>query len=207
MEIEPEEKKIVELLTKLKDRGGNYPKNLLESRRQMYLGQIASIGAGAGIGAGIQTVAKGTKAGAPAHVPGISASSLIESILVVAIVVQAGIVAYNYRDVIARLFNPNASTPTVVSTGPSMPDTGPVWIPTMTAVSPTDTQPVTATVTPGGTLSNPGTGGGNITIQQGTAVAKTPTPKGDSGKHLGQTPKPPKPTQDTSNPKATKEKK
>lgn len=201
MEFEPKEQEIVQLLKKLKNGGGNYPKNLLASRRQLYLNQVASIGAGIGIGAGIDKVTKASKTGTSAHVPAFSVSSLIESVLVVAIVVQAGIVAYNYRDVIADLFNP--LTPTAISnpvSGPSLPGNETSEVMTETS---TDTPSVTLTTT----SPAPGEDGGNAPIQQNTAVTATPTPKDDNGNHLGQTPKPPKPTQEKNTPKPTRVKK
>lgn len=212
METEPEEQQIVDLLTKLKNRGGSYPKKLLESRRQVYLSQIASIGAGIGIGAGLKTVTKVSKAGSSVHLPAISATSLIESVLVVAIVVQAGIVAYNYRDNIVDIFKSFSSLPTDVSipvTGSSVPDVVPSDTPVATIETPTvtETPSVTVTVEPTDTTeassSSSESGNGNTTLQD-TTVTETPQPHDDNGNHFGQTPKPPKPTQEKNVPKPTK---
>jgi len=201
MEFEPEEQEIVDLLTKLRNDGGNYPRKLLASRRQAYLSQIASIGAGIGIGAGIKTVAKASKAGTTAHASGISASSLIETVLVGAIVVQASIVAYNYRDNIAEFFKSVSSIPTAVSipvTGSSLPEIDASESPTLT-LPPTNTPSVTATTVP--PLS--GSEGGD-TAAQDTTVTETPKPNDNNGNHFGQTPRP---TRENKNVSPTKTKK
>src|SRR5512140_2007413 len=93
MEIEPKEQQIVELLSKLKNQGGTYPKKLLAARREFFLSQVASVGLGLGIGAGLKTVTKSSKGGSLFHLPlpSLSASSLIETVLVIAIVAQASV--------------------------------------------------------------------------------------------------------------------
>ena len=210
MEIEPEEQQIVDLLTKLKNRGGKYPKNLLESRRQVYLSQIASVGAGIGIGAGIKAVTKVSKAGSSVHLPAVSATSLIESVLVVAIVVQAGIVAYNYRDNIVDIFKSFSSVPTDVSipvTGSSVPDVVTSDTPVATIETPTvtETPSVTVTVeTTDTTEASSSESENGSTTSQDTTITETPQPHDDNGNHFGQTPRPPKPTQEKNVPKPTK---
>lgn len=101
MELNPEDQQIIDLLSKLKAHGGAYPKDMLKSRREVFLSQMASVGAGLGIGAGLKTVTKTTKTANLFST--FSASSLIETLLVVVIVAQASIIAYNYRDKIFDL--------------------------------------------------------------------------------------------------------
>jgi len=202
MEFGPEEKKIVDLLAKLKKNEGNYPGNLLESRRQAYLSQIASIGAGVGIGAGIKTVTKTPKAGVTGHLSTISAGTLVEAVLVVAIVVQASFVVYNYRDRIAGFFRSLAAGSPVeegvpaLQTVPAAP--GIVVSDTLAVTgSSTDIPSVTVTVEP--PLSESGSG------SQGAAVTETPQP-GNPGHHYGQTPGLPKSTKENNNSNPTKAK-
>ena len=201
MEFDQEDQKIIELLTKLKNGDGNYPKKLLASRRHIYLNQIASIGAGVGIGAGLKTATKTSKTGAVSHLPAISASSLIESVLIVAIVIQASIVAYNYRNNIAEFFRSLSSVPIDVSIPVTEPSLSGVMTitPTVTGI-PTGTPSITATPEPTDTT---GVDKDNSTVQDAT-VTETPKPKDNNGNHFGQTPKPPKPTKEKNDPKPTK---
>ena len=48
-----EDQKIVDLLTKLKNSNGGYPSDMLAARRRTYLRQMANVGLGIGIGAGL----------------------------------------------------------------------------------------------------------------------------------------------------------
>lgn len=206
MEFEPEEKEIVELLKKIKDRGGKYPRKMLASRRQAYLSQVASIGAGLGLGTGAKAVAKTTRGGsATAQLPAISTSTLVEALLVTAIVVQAGIVAYNYRDRLADFFRTFSSTPTIVEIVPSprTESSAPEGVPSLPA-TPTSTDTPTTTVTTTGSPTVE-TGDEDPSAQTVDATA-TPQPKDDNGNHFGQTPRPtdqpkndPKPTKKNGN--------
>ncbi len=215
MEFEQQDKEIVELLTKLKNAGGHYPKELLASRRQIFLGQVASVGAGIGIGKTPKEMANPVKAVSTPHIPVMSASSLIEPILVVAVVIQAGILVYNYRDKIAEFFNSVTSVSTSLSV-PAIESSIPEVVgsnnPTETPI-PTTTSSVTPTTIP--SLTTAQTDGinasGNGTV---TVVVDTPKPNDNNGNHYGQTPKPdrtkekndPKPTKEKNDPKPTKEK-
>jgi hypothetical protein len=183
-EFEPEEQKIIDLLTTLKHTEGEYPRKLLASRRQVYLRQIASIGAGLGVEAGTKTIAKAasSKGGALFHFPILPASSIVETILVIAIVAQASIVAYNYRSRIAEFFQSFSSPPTTVpvtgiessqSETPTVADT-PTVLPSSSP---------TITVTVGSTSTS-------IDNKDKDIPTATPKPKDDNGNHFGQTPKP-----------------
>lgn len=188
MEFEPQEQVIVDLLAKLKNANGGYPKKLMASRRQIYLSQIANIGLGIGLGEGIKHVTKTPKSGiASLHIPTFTASSLFETILVVAIVVEAGIAAYNYKDRIVEFFASISSTPTVEIVAP-IPVTGSSSpeIVVSEAITVTTTAP-TVTPTTTSTVEQPVYGNtGNEHI-----ATSTPNPTNDgNGNHYGQTPKP-----------------
>src|SRR5215510_3810427 len=74
---------------------------MLESRRQAYMKQIANVGLGIGVGAGLKNTLKGggNSGGAAATVT----SKILESALIVAIVAEAGTATYLYRGKIATL--------------------------------------------------------------------------------------------------------
>jgi hypothetical protein len=209
MKLEPKEQQIVELLTKLKDQGGTYPKKMLASRRQVFLSQMASVGLGLGIGTGIKTIAKSSKGGGLFHLSSLSASSIVETILVIVIVAQGSIITYNYRDKIADYINTlsTSSVPTPVSipvTVSPQPEVTVSNTPTTTATeTPTASPSSTVTIVATDTTVSSGTGSGGNTVQN-TAVTDTPQPTNDNpGNHYGQTPRPtqqktdPKPTQGT----------
>jgi hypothetical protein len=188
MEFEPQEQVIFDLLAKLKNANEGYPEKLMASRRQIYLSQIANIGLGIGLGEGIKHVTKTPKSGlASLHIPTFTASSLFETILLVAIVVEAGIAAYNYKDRIVEFFASISSTPTVENvapipvTGSSSPEIGVSETITVTATTPTVTPTTPSTVEQ---PVNGNTGNEHI-------ATSTPNPTNDSnGNHYGQTPKP-----------------
>jgi len=95
MEFEPKDQEIVDLVAKLKNTNGGYPSELLAARRQTYLNQMAGMGLSAGIGTVLKNAAKngnGTSFAPP------SAGTLLEVVLVVAIVAEAGTLAYFNRD-------------------------------------------------------------------------------------------------------------
>src|SRR5512142_863194 len=100
MAINPKDIDVLQLLKNVKDANGIYPPELLASRRQIYLKQVAQIGGGAGLAAALKSTAKtgGKVAGLPP-----AAGTLLESLLVVAIVAEAGTVTYLYRDKIKEV--------------------------------------------------------------------------------------------------------
>ncbi|MFT3895010.1 MAG: hypothetical protein QM730_25575 [Anaerolineales bacterium] len=209
MEFEPEEQQIVELLTKLKDRGGGYPKKLLASRRQMFLSQMASVGMGLGIGEGIKAAGKAPKGGALSHISGISASSVVETVLVIAIVAQASVIAYAYRDKLIDLINTMSSSALAVPTDISIPvlKSSPTEIiasdtPTVTSTeTPTASPSSTETTIPAVTPTDNNNGSGSDTTGSTPAPGVTPQPtNGNNGNHYGQTPRP---TQEKTSPQAT----
>jgi hypothetical protein len=115
MEFDPEDQEIIRLLTKLGDAEGAYPKQMLEARRQSFLTQMGQIGLGIGADQGIQNAPKDVKP--PSAPPAVSA--LLETALVVAILAEAGTVAYFYRDQLADFFRNAGIEPWVQEVTPA----------------------------------------------------------------------------------------
>jgi hypothetical protein len=187
MEFDPKDEQVVQLLTKLKNVNGDYPPEMLESRRQVYLKNMAGLGLGTGFrGALKNTVKNGNSAGFAAP----SMGTLLEAALVVAIVAETSTLAYFYRDKVAHFFQSFSTTSNVQEIA-SPPIVNSPWVElgmsgTPTAVFPTGTVLgiPTGTPVPGltgdllGNNSNP------------TLTGSTPVPNGNNGNHYGQTPKP-----------------
>jgi len=183
MEPTPDEKKIVDLLSKLKNSNGAYPSDMLASRRQRYVRQVANAGLGIGIGAGI---GKSIKGGNGAGVTTTVASKIVESALIAAIVIEAGTVTYLYRGKIADLIR-SYTSPNVQQVVPQPGDTfeNPVVSDDLQTPLPTVSE------TPSGTPST-GVAGDNTGNNNGsnTNLNATPDPNGGSGNQYGLTPKP-----------------
>src|SRR5215211_675780 len=109
MEFEPSNDEVVKLLMKLKSGNGAYPPELLAARKARYLQQVVQVGIAAGTGMGIKEILKGGKG------PGIppTVGTLLEAILVVAIVAEAGSLGYFYKDKLAELLNISLGEPKV----------------------------------------------------------------------------------------------
>jgi hypothetical protein len=203
MGIDAKDTDVFQLLQKLKEVNGTYPPDLLAERRQGYVKQVAEIGAGAGLAAALKSTVKtaqGTGTGIPP-----AASTLLESLLVVAIVVEAGTVTYFYRDRLVDLYNNITKSPKVeeVSNPLVMPSPF-VGANIQFTVTPVFT--VTGTVTPISTPSllaevpthqqqNGSQSDTNQTTiqsatQSGSPAISTPDPRDDNGNHYGQTPIP-----------------
>jgi hypothetical protein len=193
MGFDPKDQEIIGLLTKLKNANGGYgeyPQDMFAIRRQGYLKQVAGLGLSAGLGTGIKNPIRTGKAAGAAP----ATSTLLEIVLVVALVVEASTVAYMYREKLVDVFQTFTHTQEVVS-----PPVNPSPLPTLgISQVPTETQTDTPTGTaiPGVTNNN---GGGN------TQVNSTLVPNGNNGNHFGQTPKPDV-TKDNKNPDSTNNK-
>lgn len=199
MAINPKDIDVLQLLKNLKDANGTYPPELLASRRQIYLKQVAQIGGGAGLAAALKNTAKtgGKVAGLPP-----AAGTLLESLLVVAIVAEAGTVTYLYRDKIKEIFQSITNSPKVeqVSNPPVLSSPVPgVEISLSLTPVPSETEMITETVTPEATPSLLAGGPTNAADGQGTAgtsgssAVSTPVaPNGnnDKGNKYGHTPIP-----------------
>jgi hypothetical protein len=212
MELYPDDKRVIDLLSKLKNSSGAYPSDILAARREVYLKQVANVGLGIGIGAGIKNFLKGSgnSTGTVATVTG----KILETALIAAIAIEAGTIAYAYRDKIAdlvRTYTGSANVQQVASPSadPSSPSSeliATTEVPSITVTTPSGTVIVTA-----GT-SSPDVAGSNNTSIPSPAIAgdnsnnngsnvgvnATPTPNGNNGNHYGQTPKPER-TKDNNN--------
>jgi hypothetical protein len=187
MGFDPQDKEIVRLLTKLKDTDGKYPPDLFAARRQGYLRQMGEIGLGIGVGVGTKNAVKSGKAPAFSS----ATSTVLESALVVAIVAEAGTVAYFYRDKLAELFQTITKeargqevTPPPIHTELEIQGVTPS--PAITATLPSVTLSVSPTGTELTSTPVPGVAEENNTISGNS----TPAPGGNNGNHYGQTPKP-----------------
>jgi len=194
MEITPDDKKIVDLLSKLKKSNGSYPSDLLASRRQQYVRQIANVGMGIGIGMGIRKSLKNGNGGV--GVATTVASKVVEIVLVAAIVIEAGTAAYLYRNKIASFIR-SFTSPNVqqVVPQPNNASQNPV-------VNDNQQTPVPAiSETPSGTSLTDMAGSTNSTTgnnNSNTNVNATPNPSDGNGNQYGQTPKPER-TKDNNN--------
>ncbi|NJC95371.1 MAG: hypothetical protein C3F07_21520 [Anaerolineales bacterium] len=204
----PNEEHVLNLLKSLKQAENNYPSELLQTRRDLFAKQVASAAIlthSAGNGGGSSAAGAGQgSAGTAASSTAIGSSigTILEVALVVAIVAEAGVAAYIYREKIADFFNsflsPNSEVVTNPSDDLSLPVTGDVNI-TDTPV--TETPIVTVTVSPYDTPVAPSqvidaSGSGAGTVQ----APSTPNPTDDNpGLHLGQTKQPTKAPKNDSN--------
>lgn len=210
MDYDPKEIEVINLLEKLKQANVAYPREMLALRRQGYIKQVTEIIAGAGLAIGLKNTIKsgGGSAGSPA------AGTLIETLLVVAIIAEAAAVTYFYRDQLTDFFKTFSNEPRVeeVSQPPVMPSLvaeiestpTPSLVPTGTgtptstpsaefALEPTrqgEESSSQSVSTPGPSLSTPGSGGNS-----GSQPGMTPQPantreSGNSGNQYGLTPKP-----------------
>ena len=191
MEILPDDEKVVELLSKLKNSNGDYPSDMFASRRRTYLKQVANVGLGIGIGAGFKNAAKGGNgAGATATIT----SKILEVALVTAIAIEAGTAAYLYRDKIAdvvKTYTNPANIQVAVPTTDDIASTNPALVEIIESPSASAT-PGTPSMTPSGTQSPEVAVNNNGNNGTGTNVSSnsTPDPGGNNGNHFGQTPKP-----------------
>ncbi len=177
---------VIKLLAKLKDANVGYPPELLALRRQSYLKRLAQLGVGAGIGIALQqTLKNGGGSVLPVAGP---MGKLLEAVLVIAIVVEAGAVAYINRDKLITLFQTISVEPKVEDTS-----TQPGALPALPQTGLTNTPDATETATPNGTPSPdlfPLATSTNTNSGGNSQVNATPGPKGNNGNQYGHTPKP-----------------
>ena len=197
MEFEPQDRKVVELLTKLKGANEGYPSDMLAARRQAFLNNMAGASLGAGAGTALNRTLKsgGSSGGAPFTI-----GKLLEAALLVAIVAEAGAVAYFYRDKVTDVFR-GISAPSQVQEIVS-PPVATFSFPEL------EISEITSSVVPTGTASEiatstqvPGVADDPNSINDvaATLTDSTPDPtvnnensgtNGNNGNHYGQTPKP-----------------
>jgi len=144
MEFDPNNDEVIKLLTTLKNSNGAYPPELLATRKARYLQQVAQVGIAAGTGMGIKQILKGGNGAGVSPVAG----TMLETILVVAIVAEAGALGYFYKDKLAELFNLALGKPNVEQTAnPPIDNSLPVLQAESTA-SPTITETPPGTPSP-----------------------------------------------------------
>lgn len=186
---------VLNLLSNLRNAENNYPSDMIKSRRDSYIKQAAVMMALAGVG-GNGATQTGTNQAAISNATGssLAAGKLIEIALIVALVVEAGVAAYFYRDKIADFFNSTISPKVeTVASPPAGYSPDAVAGEEASTETPDVTETVTGTETPvpSATLlpaagNNDGNGGQGV--QQ---VESTPDPNENPGLHLGQTKLPP----------------
>ena len=208
MEFEPQDQEIVSLLTKLKGAEGQYPEHMLVARREMFLKRMSDISMGINPDA---TLPGAASSGPPPISP--LTSTILETTLVLAIIVEASAVAYFYRDQLADFFETITVEPrTAVVASPPIPTTAleiqgiipspvitPTLPPTSMVISPS---PIGTTLVPVVTPfpgvaeeSNTTSGAGSVTANSTPVSGGNNTSSPGQGNNGGQTPQP-EPTRD-----------
>ncbi len=195
------DKDVVNLLSSLKNAANNYPTEMIQLRRDMYMQQAAAMailmktsGGGTPTGEGGAS-ASGTGAGAGLF----SLGTFFETALVITIMVEAGVAAYIYRDQIADFINSTLFPTVEVAANPTDdPSFTPAVIPVTGDEPATESPAVTATVTV--TVTDTPfpilvTESSAPDVQEDTnndnlQVESTPPPVDNPGNHYGNTPKP-----------------
>lgn len=186
MGLDPDEQEILRLLTKLKDAGGEYPKDMLAERRRAYLASMAGLGLAKGPGMGNPN---GVKNARSARLPR-GSGVLLETALIAVILAETSAVVYAYRHELVDFFQTNITDSRVEQAA------SPEAIPTsleIQSVSPSPALSSTAMPTATGT---PIPGIVDDTAPDTSLLSATPDPNGNdgnngnNGNHYGQTPKP-----------------
>ncbi|HSM72521.1 MAG TPA: hypothetical protein VK851_13340 [Anaerolineales bacterium] len=198
------DKEVLQLLSNLKDSDDSYPQDMIESRRGNFTRQAAAmaalLNAGAsstnltGAGQTVSTASTASSSGLTAGIGGVSMGKVLEALLVIAILAEAGAVAYVYREKIVDFFNslfgPNVEE-VEIPADISPLDIIPTAIPSMDIPDVTVTVPISVPVNE--TLIPPEVIPSVQTDSGGSQPAFTPTPaptNDDNGLHLGQTKQP-----------------
>lgn len=218
MGFDPEDQEIIRLLTKIKDAEGEYPEHMLVTRRRSYLKRMEEISLGIPADMGAKDPVKPSAAST-------ATSTLVETVLVIAIIAEASTVAYFYRDQLADFFRRTAGEPRVQEV------TSPSVVPTSFEIQGiTPSSAVNLATSPSATIWSPATPAGNVVVPTGTPVPgtipgvvnnngitttstgevnllnATPGPNdssgnnGNNGNHYGQTPKPERTKENGNNP-------
>ena len=190
MELNPNDQKVIGLLSKLKVSNGAYPSEIYAARRQAYLKQVASVGLGIGVGAGLKNAAKSGN-GAAGTVATVT-SKILETALIAAIAIEAGTAAYLYRDKIAELVRTYTGSSNVQEV---VPPTGAGSSSNSELVGNTEA-PVVTVITSSGTVivtsgtPSPEVAAGSNNNGGTTNLNATPGPSDKNGNQYGLTPKP-----------------
>jgi len=210
------QKDILQLFTGIKNAESTYPQDMVVARRDSFKKQAAAmavlmkagVSGASATGIGQATAATSTTTSNTAALSGMSMGTLLETVLVIALVAEAGVAAYIYREKIAEFFNPTPTpkveetenpinNPTQGFVASDEPSTAPLATETPKS---TFTATATAIETPipsGLILSTPQ----NIEQNGDIQVSSTPAPTdgGSNGLHLGQTKQPTKESQKDNN--------
>ena len=202
-EFDPKDEKVVELLAKLKNANSAYPSAMLESRRRSFMSQMAGMGVGAAFK---NAVKNGNGTGGTSTTTGL----LLETTLIVAIVAEAIVLAYIYRDRLVDVFKSTSTTPAIqeVTSLPAITSSFPtleipevsisavpeVSVSAIPEVSLSDIPTEIASHIPPGTPTPAVAESLNANNSEAaTLTGSTPDPNGNNGNngnHYGQTPKP-----------------
>ncbi len=211
MEFEPQDRKVVELLTKLKGANESYPSHMLAARRQAFLNTMAGAGLSVGTGSALNGTLKG---GGGSGAASLTVGKVLEVALLVAIVAEAGALAYFYRDKVADVFRSTSepshvqeiASPLVATF--SFPELEISEIPSSVVPTGTASQMATSTSTqiPGVADDPTSTSNNNVDVSSTDSTSdsnvntdSTPDPNvnnenngnnGNNGNHYGQTPRP-----------------
>jgi hypothetical protein len=188
MEFDPQDQEIIRLLTKLKDVDEQYPESLLVARRRSYLKRMTEISLGISGDTNVRNPVKSPRAASLSP----HTSTFLETVLIVAIVAEAGLAAYFYRDQLSDFFQTLGTSSNVEEVPPPARDPVPpeaqeVSPATRSTAIPEDTLGIT--VTPTGTPV-PGRQDQTPAIDPLSTTPVSPEDKGNNGNHYGQTPKP-----------------
>ena len=175
---------------------------MIKSRREIYLKQVAAMAVLAGSGGnGSTTSGSGQAASLGTALGGMTMTRILETALIIALVVEAGIATYIYRDRIADFIN-STLFPNVEQIGSPPGGSSSELLSGEQAYTstPAGTASVTVSETPSPAISFPTvSGNGDGTNNDGgetgeIQITSTPTPNVNPGLHLGQTKQP---TQDS----------
>ena len=209
------DKDVLQLLTGLKNSNNNYPKDLIESRREIFTKQAAAMallmkaGTHGANGAGAsQTASTAPTTPSSTGISGISMGTLLETLLMAALVVEAGVAAYVYREKIAEFFTSTFGPKVEQVSSPINNSSDIITSYETTAVETLDETP-TATVTPPspGYTPTPAVDNNDGSESAGnTQVESTPDPNDNPGNRYGNTPKAERTKEKNDNDKSEKDK-
>ena len=184
---------VLNLLNGLKNAESNYPLDMISARRDTYMQQAANIIATKQAGGGNASSSTSDSVVAGGGIAS-SAGTLLEIAITIAIVAEAGVTSYLYRNQISKWINTVFSPRVERSINPTDNSISPLLIntPIESTETATETPVVTITVTTSGTPEP-------ITVPDSNKeqVNATPAaPQDNPGNHYGNTPKPER-TKDT----------
>lgn len=201
MDILPEDKQVVDLLNKLKStRGDGYPSDLLSARRNQYIRQVANVGLGIGLGMGLKHAINGSGGSSSAGTAAVITNKILEAALITAIAIEAGTVAYIYRDKITDAVRSLTGAPTAQVTTPLESPASetanqnelqtiftPLTASTLTSETASSTPAPVSTGSAANSNNNTDNSAGS---SNGNGINATAVPSDNNGNQYGLTPKP-----------------